>query len=116
MPRKLSYIGPFFSLYQEVLPDLPYLSWTEDVLCSVLVQEHRVTHKMDHREVKDSTTRIWWFVLGLVSALTPWWKSKEGCWSDVIGYQKVDLTEDLLFSLIENGINVAGVHINFAYH
>ena len=42
--------------------------------------------------------------------------NKEGYWSDVIGYQKVDLTEDLLLSLIENGINVAGVHIDFAYH
>ena len=53
-----------------------------------------------------------WYQLGsLAEAL-----NKEGYWSDVIGYQKVDLTEDLLLSLIENRINVAGVHINFAYH
>ena len=69
--KKAFLYWPIFSLHQEVLPDLPYLSWIEDVLCSMLVLEHRVTHKMDHREVKDSATRIWWFVLALVSAWLP---------------------------------------------
>ena len=51
--------------------------------------------------------------------------NKEGYWSDVIGYQKVDFNRRFavvfksvqkMEHLVENGINVAGVHVNFAYH
>ena len=51
--------------------------------------------------------------------------NEKGYWTDVIGYQRVDFnrryalvlkndhTRDLL---VEQGINVNGVHVNFAYH
>ena len=51
--------------------------------------------------------------------------NKEGYWSNVIGYQKVDFNRRFavvfksvqkMDHLIENGINVAGVHVNSAYH
>ena len=52
-------------------------------------------------------------------------RNRKGYWSDVAGYQKADFicrfavvfkntqTRD---RLVENGINVNGIHVNFAYH
>ena len=51
--------------------------------------------------------------------------NREGYWSDVAGYQKVDFSGRfaIVFKntqtrdrLVENGINVNGIHVNFAYH
>ena len=51
--------------------------------------------------------------------------NREGHWSDVAGYQKVDFScrfavvfrnTQVRGRLVENGINVNGIHVNFAYH
>ena len=50
---------------------------------------------------------------------------KEGYLSDVVGYQKVSFSQRFAIvfkntqtrdQLVENGINVNGIHVNFAYH
>ena len=51
--------------------------------------------------------------------------NREGYWSDVVGYQKVDFSHRFAVvfkntqtrdGLAENGMNVNGIHVNFAYH
>ena len=51
--------------------------------------------------------------------------NKERYWSDVVGYQKVDFScrFAIVFKntqtrdrLVENGVTVNGIHVNFAYH
>ena len=51
--------------------------------------------------------------------------NEKGYWKDVIWYQRVDFNRSyaLVFKndrtrdlLVEQGINVNGVHVNFAYH
>ena len=51
--------------------------------------------------------------------------NEKGYWKDVIGYQRVDFNRKyaLVFKndrtrdlLVDEGLNVNGVHVNFAYH
>ena len=91
-----------------------------------LMLEPRTVHRMDLRVLKDFIIRIWWFILqtengvdfeALAEAL-----NREGYWSDVVGCQKVDFSRRfaVVFKnsqtrdrLVENGINVNGIHVNF---